>query len=561
MLAMYRDTGAGRIFVQPGKPMPTWDGSVLGPLVAAGVTVHVSYKTNPLAEVLAWAARKPAGSRLKLTKNHEPEQGPASGDPTPEEFHAAWAELWSAFDAAPMRDEIWLGPTYTRYWWQANPGDTRWMPRQPVDFVGWDVYNNGTTYRSPDDLLSIPRAVAEQLGVPYLVAELGAQRLPGDRDGAGQQAWMRAMVDAIKADGGLTCCWYHKEGWDLAAPGSEPARLTWQTIISEETPVATTAPKTLLDARQLLLDHLDMHPGKTVDDDLDPAEVGIVGDSAHRGGYHCGEDRVVSGDYSVVESARDRTGLDRWACALDVGQFEVTTSTGTYDLPHYSRWLVAQCEAGTDDTRDIREVIYSPDGKTVRRWDRLGRRSSGDITHLFHTHKSYFRDAIRAGRDQTAVIRRYLTTIGLIEGDDDMPTAAEIAKALLAEDLSYTGSGALPLRTLLRNLHQQQRGPAFADWQQTREAAALKAQVAAVATALAKLPALVGAEGTSPAELAAALAALPRPEPVDVGQLASAVAERVLAGLPPADGPVSRDDLEAALRTVLGSLDGAAPQA
>ncbi|MFE9192067.1 hypothetical protein ACFYL6_20925 [Micromonospora sp. NPDC007208] len=193
----------------------------------------------------------------------------------------------------------------------------------------------------------------------------------------------------------------------------------------------TRAPANLLAVRSLLLTHLDNAPGP---DDLDPGEVGIVGDPAHRGGYHCGSDRVVTNDYSVVESPRDRAGLNDYAAGLDVGQFRVTTPKGTFDLPHYSRWLVAQCAANTVDTRDIREVIYSPDGTTVKRWDRLGKRSSGDSSHRWHTHKSYFRDAIKAGRDQTAVVRRYLTEIGLIKAptstEDDMPTAQEIAKAL-----------------------------------------------------------------------------------------------------------------------------------
>ena len=175
----------------------------------------------------------------------------------------------------------------------------------------------------------------------------------------------------------------------------------------------TTAPACLTAARRLLLDHLDIHDGGTYPSDLDPAEVGIVGDPAHRGGYHCGSDRVVDGDYSVVESTRDRNGLSMYASALDVGSF----TYGQHTLRTFSVWLVAQCKAGTADTRDIREVIYSPDGQTVRRWDRLGKRTTGDDSHLWHTHISYHRDAVRASRDQTAVIRRYLTEIGLLEDD------------------------------------------------------------------------------------------------------------------------------------------------
>jgi hypothetical protein len=191
----------------------------------------------------------------------------------------------------------------------------------------------------------------------------------------------------------------------------------------------TRAPANLLAVRRLLLDHLGPGvkppPGVTILDPLgDPAwEIGIVPDAAHRGGYHCGSDRViwrngVIDDYSVVESPRDRNGLTLDAAALDIGMFKVRTPKGTFDLRHYSTWMAQQCQAGTADTAHIREIIYSPDGKTVKRWDRLGRRSTGDSSHLTHTHESYFRDAIRAGYDVSAVKRRYLTVIGVFGGTE-----------------------------------------------------------------------------------------------------------------------------------------------
>ncbi|MEU8392816.1 hypothetical protein [Micromonospora sp. NPDC048842] len=180
----------------------------------------------------------------------------------------------------------------------------------------------------------------------------------------------------------------------------------------------TRAPANLLALRSLLLTHLDNAPGP---DDLDPGEVGIVGDSAHRGGYHCGSDRVVTNDYSVVESPRDRAGLTLDAAALDVGQFNVRSGGRTNTLPSFSVWCVAQCVANAADARDIREIIYSPDGTTVRRWDRLGKRTSGDSSHRWHTHFSFFRDAIKAGRDQRPLFRRYLSSIGLLEDDDMTP--------------------------------------------------------------------------------------------------------------------------------------------
>ncbi|MFF0122752.1 hypothetical protein ACFYP0_11160 [Micromonospora arida] len=180
----------------------------------------------------------------------------------------------------------------------------------------------------------------------------------------------------------------------------------------------TRAPANLLAVRSLLLTHLDNAPGP---DDLDPGEVGIVGDSSHRGGYHCGSDRVVPNDYSVVESPRDRAGLTLDAAALDVGQFDVRSGGRSNTLSSFSVWCVAQCVANAADTRDIREIIYSPDGSTVKRWDRLGKRTTGDSSHRWHTHFSFFRDAIKAGRDQRPLFRRYLSSIGLLEDDDMTP--------------------------------------------------------------------------------------------------------------------------------------------
>ena len=193
----------------------------------------------------------------------------------------------------------------------------------------------------------------------------------------------------------------------------------------------TSAPSNLLAVRRLLLDQLGPHG-------LASDAVGIVGDPAHRGGYHCGTDRVVTDDYSVVESSRDRTGLTDYASALDVGSFAL----GSQNLRTFSTWCVAQCVAGAPDTLDLREIIYSPDGTTVRRWDRLGKRTTGDSSHRWHTHFSYHRDATKAGRDLTPLFRRYLTTIGLIEGNDMSAEAEQQIAAIHAQVVDGRGADA-----------------------------------------------------------------------------------------------------------------------
>ncbi|MEW2441845.1 hypothetical protein [Micromonospora marina] len=209
----------------------------------------------------------------------------------------------------------------------------------------------------------------------------------------------------------------------------------------------TSAPANLLAVRNLLLTYLNVDKNAVRADDLEPAEVGIVGDVNHRGGYHCGSDRVVTNDYSVVESSRDRSGLTLYASALDVGMFSVRSGGGTHNLRTFSAWMVAQCAANAADTRDIREIIYSPDGRTVRRWDRLGRRTGGDSSHLFHTHFSFFRDSTKAGRDQTPLFRRYLTAIGMIavvKPEDDMEQTDKL--------INDTGSSSRTVGNVLADL-------------------------------------------------------------------------------------------------------------
>ena len=144
--------------------------------------------------------------------------------------------------------------------------------------------------------------------------------------------------------------------------------------------------------------------------------LGIVGDAAHDGGYHHGWDqrRISNGvlkDYSWQESPRDWNHKSNAARAIDVGMFS--------RLREMSVWIAGQCElnrlnpAVATDTADIRSVIYSPDGKVVVRWDRLGLRGSGDSSHLGHTHFSFFADAEHNAK--VALFQRFF------EGEMDLP--------------------------------------------------------------------------------------------------------------------------------------------
>lgn len=193
------------------------------------------------------------------------------------------------------------------------------------------------------------------------------------------------------------------------------------------------APARLLELRRYLM----------VKTGLPVNSLGIVGDSDHDGGYHCGWDRRrirngVLRDYSWQESTRDSSHRTDAARAIDIGLFD--------QLREMTKWIVAECERGAPDTQDIRSIIYSPDGQTVVRWDRLRLHGGGDPSHRTHDHYSFFADA--EDRDKTAVFKRFFKDQGVkgmillqIEGQNEVwisdtvtyrhmtsPTALDAAK-------------------------------------------------------------------------------------------------------------------------------------
>ena len=132
---------------------------------------------------------------------------------------------------------------------------------------------------------------------------------------------------------------------------------------------------------------------------LPAKSLGIQHYQPDGGGYHEGNDLLAKGgrldsDYSKRESTRDRPGSDG-ASAIDIGWFDVIVkredgSRVRVTLDTLTLFLLHNFDA--PDALWIREIIYSLDRKTVRRKDRLGIRTSGDVSHLTHDHVSGFRD-------------------------------------------------------------------------------------------------------------------------------------------------------------------------
>jgi hypothetical protein len=153
--------------------------------------------------------------------------------------------------------------------------------------------------------------------------------------------------------------------------------------------------------------------------------LGIVGNQKHCAGYHLGKDRIYGdcacrpdgtcepgqkgNDYSV-QLPRDKSGLSNAASAIDLGRLDGALAS----LRSFSRWLVTACQADRVRYRDIREVIYSPDGVKVQRYSGVDGlihtgAGNGDGSHTTHTHISFFRDSV--GRDKVALFAPYFVSV------------------------------------------------------------------------------------------------------------------------------------------------------
>lgn len=164
--------------------------------------------------------------------------------------------------------------------------------------------------------------------------------------------------------------------------------------------------------------------------------LGIKGDVPHaaRGvSYHLGKDELIDTAYSI-QSRRDRDGLTNAASAIDLGKLERRLA----NLQAFSRWLVARCMADSVVRKDIREIIYTPDGRKVQRYSGIDNKihtgpGNGDRSHRTHTHISYFRDS--EAKDKVFAFRPFFEAAAWAPGVPPEiqavdPTARKVALAV-----------------------------------------------------------------------------------------------------------------------------------
>jgi hypothetical protein len=156
------------------------------------------------------------------------------------------------------------------------------------------------------------------------------------------------------------------------------------------------------------------------------AMAGIVGNTAHRGGYHRSRrwllDNGKSEDYSV-EAPDDKLGNEWACCGLDIGMPLALEAKITHRF-------VSACVVNDPRLYALREVIGTYDGEHVCGYNRIstpgGSRSQvgfkatnyADSSHLSHMHLSILR---RYADDLVAMKALGAVALGLPMIDDRLP--------------------------------------------------------------------------------------------------------------------------------------------
>lgn len=124
---------------------------------------------------------------------------------------------------------------------------------------------------------------------------------------------------------------------------------------------------------------------------------GIVGDIAHKYGYHRARAVLPADDYSI-ELKRDQGGDDWAASALDI------TPPDALHQHRLTYRLAKATTAGDHRLRCVREWYGSLDSVHVAGWDlATDRPATSDASHLWHVHISFYRDTTARAKLLAAV--------------------------------------------------------------------------------------------------------------------------------------------------------------
>lgn len=203
--------------------------------------VVVSFRADPAAviagrhdaELRRWFADAPTTRPTWWTYWHEPENDSVS----PSLYRQAWAhlsKLAATAGNAQLRSTLilmcWtLDAKSHRDWRTWYPGDN------VVKVLGFDCYNTGRkngVYRDPANILAPVKRVADSVGKPWGIAELGSTVVNSDGGEQGRAQWLRQYADLVSSMGGQFATYWDSRAGTLDYRLHDTAsRSTWRSIV------------------------------------------------------------------------------------------------------------------------------------------------------------------------------------------------------------------------------------------------------------------------------------------------------------------------------------------
>jgi N-acetylmuramoyl-L-alanine amidase-like protein len=190
---------------------------------AEDILFHYSWKGD-IEQLAGWMDEQVRP--YLLTRRHEP-----MGDIAPADYRAECARMVEIIAAHPKAYLCLAhGPITTRYWLDHGGDPADWW-YEGAGFYGVDPYNGtDARYRTSEEMFGLAVRAARERGVPWLVGELGIERISSDPTGAGRAAAMRDHVAyAVESGDCLALAWWNKGGTRIT--GMEPEQSTWIELL------------------------------------------------------------------------------------------------------------------------------------------------------------------------------------------------------------------------------------------------------------------------------------------------------------------------------------------
>jgi hypothetical protein len=232
-------SGVVRVYTPPGKGCYGWtSAAMIAAMKQHPSMIILSMKDTPTHALLDPVINNvPPGVTLVLIFHHEPDQGTASGDPSPAQYKADWtigAGIVNALPAAKRR-QVQMCEDFTEY--AQTHGKEAWSDFWTglADYCAVDIYTDAlstTTYPTAAATFALLLAVCASTGKPGLIPEYGAKRIGSDTTGTGCATMIGSHIAYLRTQPRIRAViWWSSSPFTL--DGRSPELAVWQFVVAD----------------------------------------------------------------------------------------------------------------------------------------------------------------------------------------------------------------------------------------------------------------------------------------------------------------------------------------